>query len=61
MRVTNVRFAAFLRERGYRPAGGEAPDGGSWAGWRNRTDRLFEALFPKAAGARAATTAGGQP
>jgi enterochelin esterase-like enzyme len=46
MRVTNRRFNAFLRERGYRPAGGEAPDGGGWASYRNRTDKLFEALFP---------------
>jgi enterochelin esterase-like enzyme/outer membrane protein assembly factor BamB len=42
----NRRFAAFLRERGYRPAGGEAPDGFGWASWRNRVDRLFAALFP---------------
>jgi hypothetical protein len=42
----NQRFDAFLRERGYRPAGGEVPEGAGWAGWRNRTDRLFEALFP---------------
>ncbi len=42
----NARFAAFLRERGYKPAGGEAPEGAGWAGWRNRTDRVFETLFP---------------
>jgi outer membrane protein assembly factor BamB/enterochelin esterase-like enzyme len=42
----NARFAAFLRERGYRPAGSEAPEGAGWAGWRNRTDRVFETLFP---------------
>ena len=46
MRGANARFAAFLRERGYRPAGGEAPEGSGWASWRNRTDRVFEALFP---------------
>jgi enterochelin esterase-like enzyme len=46
MRVTNARFNALLREKGYRPAGGEAPDGTGWASWRNRTDRLFAALFP---------------
>ena len=40
------RFVPFLRERGYRPAGGEAPDGAGWASWRNRTHRLFETLFP---------------
>lgn len=58
MRVTNARFAAFLRERGYRPAGGEVPDGGSWAGWRNRTDRLFQALFPAAPRGGAAGSTG---
>lgn len=46
MRVTNVRFNEYLREKGYRPAGGEAPDGSGWASWRNRTDQLFGALFP---------------
>jgi hypothetical protein len=48
MTETNRRFAAFLRERGYRPAGGEASDGAGWASWRNRTDRVFEAMFPAA-------------
>jgi enterochelin esterase-like enzyme/outer membrane protein assembly factor BamB len=47
--MANQRFAAFLRTRGYRPAGGEVMDGPGWAGWRNRTDLLFEALFPAAA------------
>lgn len=46
MRVTNVRFNEYLREKGHRPVGGEAPDGTGWASWRNRTDQLFEALFP---------------
>ncbi len=46
MRATNASFAAFLRERGYKPAGGEVPEGAGWAGWRNRTDRVFGALFP---------------
>ena len=40
------RFNEVLRGKGYLPAGGEAPDGIGWASWRNRTDRLFEALFP---------------
>jgi hypothetical protein len=43
------RFADFLRERGYKPAGGRVPDGSDWAGWRNRTDRVFGTLFPPAA------------
>ncbi|HEX9188753.1 MAG TPA: alpha/beta hydrolase-fold protein, partial [Vicinamibacteria bacterium] len=46
MRRANQRFEAFLRERGYSPAGGEVPEGAGWAGWRHRTDRVFEALFP---------------
>lgn len=46
MRSANRRFHAFLREKGYSPAGGEAKDGIGWASWRNRTDALFAALFP---------------
>jgi enterochelin esterase-like enzyme/outer membrane protein assembly factor BamB len=46
MRLANSRFAAFLRERGYHPAGGEVPEGAGWGGWRNRTDRVFGAFFP---------------
>jgi hypothetical protein len=46
MSVTNARFCALLRERGYRPAGGQVPEGAGWAGWRNRTDRVFGTLFP---------------
>jgi hypothetical protein len=46
MRRANQRFDAFLRARGYSPAGGEVPEGAGWGGWRNRTDRVFEALFP---------------
>ena len=46
MRTTNARLNARLREKGYQPAGGEAPDGVGWGSWRNRTDRLFAVLFP---------------
>jgi outer membrane protein assembly factor BamB len=46
MRATNASFAAFLRERGYQPAGGEVHEGAGWGGWRNRTDRVFGTLFP---------------
>lgn len=53
MRRANRRFDDFLRERGYSPAGGEVPEGAGWAGWRNRTDRVFEALFPAARAAAA--------
>ena len=54
MRRANQRFDTFLRGRGYRPAGGEVPEGAGWAGWRNRTDRVFEALFPAPTAAAAA-------
>lgn len=37
---------ALLRERGYRPAGGEVPEGFGWACWRGHTDELLTALFP---------------
>ncbi|MET0214817.1 MAG: PQQ-binding-like beta-propeller repeat protein [Vicinamibacterales bacterium] len=46
MLEANRQFSEFLRTKGYLPAGGEALDGFGWASWRNRTDRLFEALFP---------------
>jgi len=39
-------FYAFLREKGFRPAGGEVHEGTGWTNWRNRTDRLLAALFP---------------
>lgn len=57
MGATNARFAAFLRERGYKPAGGRVPEGSDWAGWRNRTDRLFGTLFPPPPETRAADMA----
>jgi enterochelin esterase family protein len=46
MRITNARLGDLLRRKGYQAAGGPAPDGSGWASWRNRTDRLFAALFP---------------
>ena len=46
LRAANRRFNDYLRSRGYQPEGGEAKDGDGWASWRNRTDRLFIALFP---------------
>jgi len=42
---------ARLRERGYHPAGGEAPIGNGWAFWRERAGEMFEALFPASGGA----------
>ena len=37
---------AMLRERGYRPAGGEHPEGFGWPVWRTHTDELLVSLFP---------------
>ena len=48
LREANRRFSEFLRAKGFEPAGGEAKDGEGWAGWRNRTDQMFGALFPPA-------------
>ncbi|MDP6776157.1 MAG: PQQ-binding-like beta-propeller repeat protein [Candidatus Latescibacteria bacterium] len=39
-------FAALLESRGYTLVGGMVNDGGGWASWNNRTDRVFETLFP---------------
>ncbi|MFQ5720525.1 MAG: PQQ-binding-like beta-propeller repeat protein [Acidobacteriota bacterium] len=36
----------FLRSAGYRPAGGEVPEGQGWACWRAHTDEMLAALFP---------------
>jgi len=40
------QFAKTLTDRGYDYVGGEVNDGAGWASWRNRTDRVFETLFP---------------
>ncbi len=37
---------SLLRERGYRPAGGETSDGAGWYAWKARTDDWLRALFP---------------
>ena len=42
----NREFNSSLRDKGYRPAGGEARDSYGWAAWRNRTDRWLATLFP---------------
>jgi len=39
---------SFLREQGYRPAGGELPEGFGWSVWRAHTGELLAALFPVA-------------
>lgn len=46
MPVSNRQLADALRAKGVDVQGGEAPDGTGWSSWRNRTDDVFEALFP---------------
>lgn len=46
MVVANREFNAYLRSKGYYPAGGEVHDGSGWSSWRNRTDKWMTALFP---------------
>jgi len=46
-RRNNLAFADVLRQKGYAYAGGEFHDGAGWSSWRNRTQLMFEALFPK--------------
>ena len=46
MRESNRNLVAFLRERGYKPAGGETHESFGWASWRNRLDRVLVALLP---------------
>lgn len=43
----NRQLWALLRERGYRPTGGELPHGFGWACWKSQTDDWLQALFPK--------------
>ncbi|MEE8138033.1 MAG: alpha/beta hydrolase-fold protein, partial [Thermoanaerobaculia bacterium] len=40
------KFADVLKEKAYTNAGGEAASGPGWDGWRARTDKILEALFP---------------
>lgn len=44
----NRQLWALLRERGYRPAGGEYPQGFGWSCWKSQTDDWLRALFPNA-------------
>ncbi|MFQ5669091.1 MAG: PQQ-binding-like beta-propeller repeat protein [Acidobacteriota bacterium] len=43
---TNREFARTLAGKGYMVSGGEVHDGTGWSSWRNRTDRVFQGLFP---------------
>jgi len=44
--VENRKLWAALREAGYRPAGGELPEGFGWACWTGHTDELLASIFP---------------
>jgi enterochelin esterase family protein len=46
IRRSTEDLARQLAQAGYAPAGGMASDGSGWESWRNRTDALFESLFP---------------
>ena len=44
--VENRSFFEKLRAAGYRPAGGEVPEGLGWNILRGHTDEMLSALFP---------------
>ncbi len=44
--IGNRNLAELFKDKGYAPKGGEAADGTGWSSWSNRTDALFQALFP---------------
>jgi enterochelin esterase-like enzyme len=42
----NVTLARALEENGHEFVGGEVLDSYGWGGWRTRTDKILETLFP---------------
>lgn len=42
----NRQIFQILRQRGYRPTGGESPEGFGWVFWRGHTDDWLRAFFP---------------
>ena len=46
MAQDNRDIWSHLREFGYRPAGGEVPEGPAWSFWRGHTDEMLATLFP---------------
>ena len=46
MAEDNRQAWAAMRENGYRPAGGEVPEGHGWGCWRGHTGEMLAALFP---------------
>ncbi len=59
MVVENRKAWDVLRDAGYRPSGGEVPEGPSWRTWRSHTAELLTALFPLAPEAGAVRRAAG--
>ncbi|HEY3176752.1 MAG TPA: PQQ-binding-like beta-propeller repeat protein [Candidatus Polarisedimenticolia bacterium] len=43
----NRELWALLRERSYRPSGGETPEGTGWGFWRGHAGEMVTALFPR--------------
>ncbi len=43
----NRELWALFRERGFKPTGGEVPEGFGWACWRAHTDDWLQTLFPR--------------
>ena len=46
--VESRELWAAMREAGYRPAGGEVPEGYGWACWMGHTGEMLAAIFPAA-------------
>jgi len=46
MAEDNRKAWAAMRAKGFRPAGGEVPQGYGWKCWRAQTDEMLTALFP---------------
>jgi hypothetical protein len=44
--VSNRNIFQEMRDAGYRPAGGEVPEGVNWTIFRGYTDDMLRALFP---------------
>lgn len=46
MGEANRELQERLRKLGFEVVGGEAADGTGWSSWKNRTNKMFQALFP---------------
>ena len=46
MSVDSRKAWEMLREKGYRPAGGERPEGFGWRCWRAHSEELLTSLLP---------------